>query len=229
MAETLPGIATSWTASALDDEDFQHYNIKRRVNGSGDVYVTVARLTDKATDDFTDYTAKSGVAYDYAISQVTPLGEEAVIATDTNNTVTFSNTFLHDANAGVNGEAVTYCAFVRGPFNINIADEREVERLLPFNSQKPVVHLGVALYRTAVISYLWTYKVIDSENEAKVQLGFLNDLLESGQTLCLRTGTGELMYCQIEASSHGVQAPFLVTPSLSLVEVNWEENRELVE
>jgi hypothetical protein len=67
----------SWDTSS--DANFTKYNIYRETFGAGEEYTLLATITDKATVNYTDFSAGVGVKYEYKITQTSqPSGSNPV-------------------------------------------------------------------------------------------------------------------------------------------------------
>ena len=98
---TLPNIYLTWDPSTESLDTFLRYQVYRRPFGESD-WTKLARITDRSIAFYNDYSAGSGIVYQYAVTQVRDVaGEEvesafpAAVEAD----LIIRSVFIHDVGA----------------------------------------------------------------------------------------------------------------------------------
>lgn len=214
----LPGIEVQWLqVTPILPDTFLQYNVKRRLAGDT-TWTRIAAIQSLGTTSYIDYTAGSGIAYEYTVTWTSvrsgsqfesPEGGPAA------GMVTFAGSFLHDATKGSVNAAANYVELKGG--------SRDLEPVQPQTStfvwgrSAPTKTYGTTRYHRGAYQLnsndvsnpdLWT----GLENLQFRQQAF-------GSPLCYRTGDmGDRYFCNITKLTRN-DPPYEYLPK-----VEWDES-----
>jgi hypothetical protein len=209
-------IRLTWDASAASG--FQGYIIKRRETGQAESDgMVVARLSNQATTEWTDYMPTSGLDYTYTITVTTISGLDELESVPA------------EASALLELESVVLVnVFDAGTYRVNLRYDSDrgldhIDDLVleqTWGRSAPVGVYGTTQYDVFNGTFtLATDEVTSASNHIRA----LRDLWKSRATICYRDERGRKFYSKITKFTEKDRRVQFYTVSLTLTEVHFSE------
>jgi hypothetical protein len=133
----LPLIYLTWEPSAEPVATFLRYQVYRREAGT-EGWTKLARITDQTVAFYQDATVGSGVAYEYAVTQVIDVGGEEIesaFPTEVGASLEIDSAFIH-AVPSPERYAEVFAD------TQSVVPEQEIQYVQPWAASAPVAHVG---------------------------------------------------------------------------------------
>lgn len=210
----IPYIELNFDESAEALASFLRYQVYRREEGETD-WVKLARINDSGLTTYQDFTAQSGVTYEYDVTVVAAAdnGEEVESAhTDgVTGTLVIRSAFIHpigfpEEYTEIRGQAAA------------VAPIQDAQPVQVWGRAAPTVHIGSALSEVIRITATRGW---EDEQDAWLALRALLDRQAAGAMLCLRTYRGR--WFGYLRSIPRADETLLWSVDLEFVELHYEE------
>ena len=214
MTQLLPHAYLTWDQSAVGIDTFVRYQVYRRPQGTTE-WIHIANIPDRAVVYYHDYAVLSGVASEYAVTQIViSNGEEVESAfpVPVACTVSFKSAFLHAIGNP------SYWAEIPHQ-SVRVEHMQDTELIQPYSLTRPILHVGNLDALQVTISASWP----DTENLWETLRGVVDRQRLDGTALCIRTGRGLRVFCGVTRHSKSDTRPILSGHSLTLPELNYSE------
>lgn len=209
-------IYLTWTQSTLLTSNFRRYEIRRLVtlnDGTLEVKL-IAKITDEATLNFTDFYAPAGPLLTYTLTQIEAVGAEDVPSGDVvaEAYLTFVDMWFTDVVDPENYHAALTDRPARS--FVHVIDEEDVKY---WGRTKPVRHKGTSKYQTFTVT-----GELMGDDETSIYQMFLA-IQTRGNVICYRDGRGRKIFANFDLSEADT-LPFAYTMTFTLVEADYNED-----